>query len=188
MTKKMLIPVLAVSSLLFFGVCIRENRGLEDEVNSAPIVLTLYEKTGVAPEEDPHNMSISGSLLSSSPSGLPEASEVEMISGKTHGVPATGFAVYTSSSRDKPVFSVLRGRSATDGKHTVVLSGESSVAWRLIVEDEDGVILQDGEAVKSANAFSPGSFEVQVLYPSGDSISEGEETTQGVESEDPRPR
>ncbi|HBO45255.1 MAG TPA: hypothetical protein DD670_15265 [Planctomycetaceae bacterium] len=182
MTKTMLGPVLAASSLLVFGACISEKRELQDETNSAPIVVTLHKKTSLESDKYPQ-MSVTqhGSLLSSS-------FTLESISGNVHGVPAQGLSVYTEGSKDKPVFSVLRGVSATDGKPTVVLGGESSVAWRLIVEDEDGVIVRDGEAVKLANAFPPGSFELQVLYPSKYSIMEGEEKTQGVESEDSRPR
>ena len=155
-----MLSIVAFSSyILYFAGC-------NKQISYPPaVVLTLYWNASHHSEGE-YDFSISGHLLTNSSSTeAVEPSQIKMISGTIENTNATGYALYTGSSTEQPIFSVLRTLLERDGKSVTVLSGCSSVKWTLEVEGTYTARIHDdfGREIDISETIPSGPFYLTIV-------------------------
>lgn len=158
--------VLGYIGFLFFvcfGGCDGGNQNQVTSSNSAPVVITLIWDCNLGPGQCP-KLSICGELMTSASTTISKSSKVRMISGTIDGISAEGFALHRGQLRSHPVFEVLSTTPEGHEGREILLEGQSSVEWRLVVEGGSGILLQhsSGKTMESGALLSPGLFKIRV--------------------------
>lgn len=135
-------------------------------LSAEPVIITYYCDRSATFEGGP-DRSISGSLMTSSSTGVCEPAEIRDISGTIDGTPAGGWAVHQEGIGNPPLFRVLEATKDEDGRCVAVFEGQSDVQWQLVVKGESDVLIRtkDATAPVSNAVFSKGTFRVEVSVP-----------------------